>query len=1727
MNDNENLDLQTQEQIADVVAESPAVSQTTTMPTQGQYDAVKEYNKRVEEDYAARPVVKAGTEGYIGTNEYNAEVTPFKVNVYGEEFSINSIDPRKAAYDIMTKYKGYPEDYYLGYSYVPSGLSDGIASNLLHGAAGLVASAPNMLAGTGELISDVISIPLRAAEQVGFTPAKVLTQFVDRTNANNYKLAQEASSWLYNELDLEPFDTTFSGRLTRAIGAGAASVGAVIASGNPAIATAVMNAGSYSNIKRSLMDSGVNPLMAMGVATGGYAAIAALDTVSNTAIFNATKGITPKVAGNVMKEMALAKGSKAAAIGRGVGAGLLDMAQEGVTEELQNKIEEVLSGELGFDNYQNFFTSEDAITFLSSFLVGAVALPGNILNEVKARDLSILENYKANAQVADFLGRTQDAKKFLKETLGFTEEESVDFLNRMMKNGTDAVLEELNNATREQIAKAKFDPEKVKRFYDAYKKLVESGGTEYVNEEEWLKLDEAVERAMTPGWTSNLIPSFDGSDLLLAKALFRGMAANVLYKTGMTIPEFIDRYVSNFDFNVETSLENLGSINRQGTQINVSPTLSKAQGSSALAGISKDYTEKLAPDAIKKNADKDISARHGTLMHEMMHKFHTIINDSFNSQDATEILDSMLTAVETVFGAKNAEAVKKAADDKFGWNKAGRYAGEQNTTEWIAQATKVLGEKMLDVFGVRGEAAEYLSFLHIMLGTANRYTILPEALQNYINSVEKISKENGERLVAMAKDYGVDKLSVAAQRVIDSGSADINWQGITEDVIKELYDVSKMYVDGKGAEVINGIFKTPGMYDDFINVADRYFNKSQAIVREATAETQKSIAVYDKAIKAGEKMIAKIDKKIATLEEKLNKTTDEDERNYIMGDLSALYDQRDSKIQTIQSLENGITEESTKGIAKRIDGIANSLSYDDIVAEMEGETEDAYRAERRPDNIFADRGDQVTTESAMAMQDATDAENKATGKTPFQRQVETKVDGKTLQEDIEYVSNVLSKEEDRTPLGRFYKWLLGMADRFGISEFVRAIGGKEMEDRFGLIAKHEALDDITYAKHERFSNRVQKEVLGLDKTKEANVSAKLQQFETECSLKQHEVDYADPRDGHVSKRKLSAFELMMVYLVGKQDKRMTDPNGLEVGLSPKERLQESLPNQSVDELVKLLTPEQKKYADIMQEEMGKAFQSFISSFEDAGLGTKFATVENYWPLLDAMAQAEGKDNTNWTIARDAFATSAIGIMDAREQFNRYIARVASFESGFYAAIGRLKDVFFYTPRDIGSTNEVDQKLASDLTNQSKRAQAAMERRIGKKASDVFNGLMKDFLSPRAENLLSDSVVAKISRNLTTQILSWKPIQLLKASANFFSFWGLAENQGQYWADTVEGISNPAETWKFMMEHSPQIKKRLRGLSYSEFLNSTTAGGDNLLAVLAKEGAERDSKILSKNAPALANFIALSNVMKKYGLSPMLMGDAFSNVYGGYALYKQYLRKYNGDIEMATRAFDEAIIRRQASSNQAMKSLKQRQWNRSLAGAFLAFSSEGIAKWNDMIIKLEQAHEGEISKGEAAMSVASSVTSMLAFSLLSIGMADLLFGDDDEREGAYDSILPEIISQVSGASLLGNAFVAPAVNQLLLGGKQGASIALANEIFSFMRSANKGELDSVGLRTVSATGLFLGAENLLSDFAGVGRAVTAEDRKERQAGIAQAEGRSKSWAERREGIKKTVEKDSEE
>ena len=707
----------------------------------------------------------------------------------------------------------------------------------------------------------------------------------------------------------------------------------------------------------------------------------------------------------------------------------------------------------------------------------------------------------------------------------------------------------------------------------------------------------------------------------------------------------------------------------------------------------------------------------------------------------------------------------------------------------------------------------------------------------------------------------------------------------------------------------------------------------------------------------------------------------------------------------------------------------------------------------------------------------------------LEKRANEKPTGNNYATDAEKVTQII-KEAKPAP-----KWFTKMFGNGDINTALWAIGGQKLVDHFDLIGKMNRSDDEATGLMEEFDNRIKKE-LGFKNNIDRDA------FMNQASVESIPVDYMiDPLTGDVISSKISPLVAMNVYLHAKNPK--THDNMLNAFGGNGKQMQD---------VIDALTPEQKKYADVMQEFIKDKWTQYKKSFEQEG-----DTIEDepYWPIVEAIHAATGERKVNSNIARKEGKNYAISLdVDAREIFNTYVQRVAGADNHVYSTIRRIKDLMGYEKNEYSDDypTQAREKLSNDMWNNSRRIRGLALRNMGDESRyNRFLDLLNDFLAKREQSPVGSQALNIAARNLTGGLLQWKPLQFMKNLANVSGFWGLADNQAQYWQDTAWAATHPIEAAKYMMDKVPFIRNRYKGQNIDEMLTQQTAGTDSLLMNWAK----RSDKLGPQGQKVVSNLVALTQASRRAGYTPMLSGDLASNVIGGYGLLKQYEAKYG---DKAGDKLSEAIVRHQASSNQATRSLLQREWSRDIRGELARFSSEGIQKIKSMATAVAQAQQGERTAGNAAKEILSTLSSMILFALISAGVIDLFDNDEENDKEVYEALGQEGLSAILGGSIIGNSIISPIVSTLF-GGRGDIGTPMSKILTQDFRKLSKGDWDDAVIDGISATVPIVGLKNLVGETRGGYRTATGATPEERWSGLRQLFGRSENFADERAGIKK--------
>lgn len=714
----------------------------------------------------------------------------------------------------------------------------------------------------------------------------------------------------------------------------------------------------------------------------------------------------------------------------------------------------------------------------------------------------------------------------------------------------------------------------------------------------------------------------------------------------------------------------------------------------------------------------------------------------------------------------------------------------------------------------------------------------------------------------------------------------------------------------------------------------------------------------------------------------------------------------------------------------------------------------------------------------------------------LEKRAAEKPDGKTYQEDAKEVMSIMKKHHGKTP-----KWFSKMFGHGDLVMSLWSLGGKELVDHFDLIGKMNRSSTKAFAMMEQFNEGLKKE-MGWKSDRERD------EFNNNASIDSIEVTTVDPLLEASETKKISPLVAMNLYLTS---------------LS-KDGYSKVLNTFSRDELafkrmVDSLTPEQRKYADYMMNFIAEHWKYYKDSFKQEG---EDVGDEPYWPFADATHIAMGDRRINSNVGRKADPEGMISTeVDVREVFNSYVQRAVGGEEHVYATLRRMKDLFGYEKGSDVNDYPTDgyRKLEDQMWENTKRFRSQGIANFGKERRyQQFVDLINDFLRKREASLVGSEALNIAARNLTSGLLMFKPIQFVKNLTNVSMFWGLVDNQAQYWKDTAWAVAHPIQAKNYMLEKVPLIRERLRGRNIDEALTQQTAGSDSLLMEFAK----KSNKLNPQEKEIISKVVSLTQAARRLGFAPMLSGDATANIIGGYGVLKQYEAKYG---DRAGDKLSEDIVMRQASNNQATRSLLQREWNRDIRGEFIRFASEPKQKAKSIAMDIAQAQAGEQSWGQAAKRILSTLSGMIMFALVSAGVWDLFDDDEENDEAVYEAMTREGLSAAFGASVVGNSILAPILTSPFTGSKGSLGTPLSTILSTDLYKLSKGEWRDLALDGIGATAM-PGIKSLANRGRGGYEAITAETPQELRSGLLQVGGREKRYADERAGIKKEkVEKKS--
>lgn len=719
---------------------------------------------------------------------------------------------------------------------------------------------------------------------------------------------------------------------------------------------------------------------------------------------------------------------------------------------------------------------------------------------------------------------------------------------------------------------------------------------------------------------------------------------------------------------------------------------------------------------------------------------------------------------------------------------------------------------------------------------------------------------------------------------------------------------------------------------------------------------------------------------------------------------------------------------------------------------------------------------------------------------------DTVINGNDLTGDINLAQKGLTTRL-ANPMNKVVKWAASSPWGWGLDRILVTVLGRDAAEHLDVQGKYSAKQNIRSKYWDEFMERL-KPVLGNPESTRVMMFRYKTMVNNLGFVRMKGLEVINPTNPEItSTRDITGWEAMYVYLMQQQ------------GFG--DRVQKGTTTK-IDDIIATLSDDEKAFAMAMSDQL-------MSMYEKTFGKSKYA---HYFPILDAEHELFGELSIDSLTARQN-TDDTIAIADAGRIFSQYVSRWASHESGYFQTLKRVRDIFRYTGNDqFGPEYTFDAEQDAARMRASAQVADMTRQAIGEDGyRNLLNNVNSELAEPQEQmfDATRNHTLTQMGNNIIKSILANKAVSFPKNVANLFMFWGGAKDQGRYWNSFAEGWGHMKDTYEYMMEHSGEIKQRWGSAGgINEYIDQRSLGGSTAPVM---KGV---SKIFAKmewngdKTQNMAKFSAAMDMLGDAGLRVFMQsGDMIANVFGGYALVKDYMAQGLSEAD-AFKKLDRYIVEHQSSSNLAMKPLVQKQFNRSILGQLFAFTSEGVAKWASILGTFDEANMGTATKSEAVANVVSIAISMALYSAIAAGAWDLLDDDEKVREEAEKALVNTAIDQVFGGLVAGNAMITPAISYLVGDSRiSGMSVPIYNFALDGITALKKGDYDRVLFKALSAAGLPIGADNVWTSLFGASL-LSDPNPDVRYAGALMLAGFTPNRATKRAGIKKeSLEKNDEE
>ena len=1658
---------------------------------------------------------------FLDPVERYQEVAPFELYLpsLAKLAKLNTNQPDKAAWGIVRAEGKLPEYDYLGYYRMREGPSEtGLGSLLKRFAAGVTEAmtSPVRLAsfmyetGYNQAYSDENNLALkkhnaREALSKDTSMLGAATKALYESAANDPIIAPHVKNmkdfWERKYEDIESFwglDPELGQTFGTALWGGAGNALATIATlylaplPAPVSITLLNSAMSAPNIYYgSLEKVGTTPGVALARTGIGTAVISALDVV-------------PLLGSSVMR------GAKRAAIGELLQKGSfgrkslkqipLRMGGEMGTETFQGVTEDFLAGALqSREDWENSIDNRLIEAFGAAMGMVAMAIP-----EYKAANreqrAQLLQEFIRSGSFVEVQNRVVDLLKPVIEDGILTVDEAKAFaLLAASPISHEFVNDRVQMALEGAMDKA--TPEDIEDFKQRAIKMKEQG--KLVGAEELNALDTKVSQAVLKG-------GFSDADVPLFQALFRGMAAIKAYAQGEVL--------TDADIGEFFSVDKMASRSRGKTTVGgYQPETNSLYITKRQPKAKSVYDDMVVGDLVKTTSD--LAERTKTILHEMSHK----IDQLTGQVGLGNFLADSFEAISVVFGEQNAEAVK--AGKKGSGNKESaknkKYTSFQNTTEWKAQAIERLGKAAAKYLGLGGsKAQQFLTYLNLFTRGAEDVGLATKGIIEYNNAMAENIKRNSQSFIDIMNYYGKTQLANKIKEYVNGNYASPEDVGLSYDDAVNIARTLKGFMDETGIAAVRSVMDLNTM-QSFVDKSNELFEQGIESTDEESKkllgenpelysddltkpeapkpeDENKPVSVYD--LVGGRE-------ELLTDEELLGRYVEGEQRpkkwlmpNDKIGDMP----------ENVQKAINNLVEKNFVGP----DGLFYNQAFEAFgisdLSDLKGLTGDEFieflnmanegvAAETR--RMLANYnlkyfGSNTLLEDESQYKEIDILETEPLMPKVDNNKVPSKMKPETFTEwyqgnDMESVnqtiqSSIKATNAKKVRFPQLAKWWgrLIAGDTLLTMDW---LGGRELLNTFGILDAERKWNNVRFAVQEETQNI-------------ADAKMGFNAITREAFYNRMATGYIDVVESNGEKRTLTGFEMMDVYLSDQQPYSKA-----RMALAFRDG------QATVDEIIKAMTPEMKQYAEILRGQLATLRTKY-----EAALGIKFQEWENYWPVSDKYGQIMSKNRIYSYYARDEAAQGQLSIRDAREKFNQYVNKYALAESGYYKKIQLLKAAFTGLPASVRRVAPQENHLFNKFNQEKYLNNMLLQDALGENGARRFLEGIESLLKAPAADLpiFTQGVVGKAINAATISRLVWTPISLAKNAVNIFL--GAAadpDGSASYWKGLGAALSNPAEAWKFMMQF-PTIRNRFKGITVDEFLQATNVSPGLLVEVgnTISGGKASASKVL-------AALSGIFKVVNKTGMSFMLAGDAIANVFGLYGYAQKLMTQTNGNIDMVDSALNEYIANTQSTTLRSVKSNFHRTMlSMPIVGNLGALSAEGVIKMKNIGQTIAQAIVGEKTFGEASRKVLPIVMSTIAFIMLSVGIGDLWDDNEKNDQDVYDSLVNQSLQELLAFNVLGNNVLSPLVGNLFGVRNQGINTPFTTEIAKLFSNIHKGNVYDASLQTATMFGgLYL--DRFANSIGGTLQAINGQTRQDKAVGIRRAIGRTKAFAERREGVKK--------